>query len=246
MNYFNKEWCESCQRIGLHLILEEDKQAEIFSEEYFQQLYNQKLIEFLDSWKEIASITNKPFDKENLTKQFEDSFIYNQEYTKKLLPQDILIKIADIRVYVLNKATHQVINDVALFCEYNKQLVERTIKQYNKHYKKVLNSFNKNVIENIHFHDCIITDIRQSEESLSITFDNSNGFTDIYEVQFHNYKLINQDNLLKYSWWLHDEIYITNGKYELQVLLENKNSNLVEFSVYAEHISFKRNQVDLQ
>lgn len=107
-----------------------------------------------------------------------------------------------------------------------------------------MKSFDKDVIENIHFHDCLVTDIKETEKSLSITFDNSGGFTDIYEVQFDNYKIIKQDDLLKDSWWLYDEIYITNGKYELQVLLQNKNRNLVEFSVSAEHISFKRNQVD--
>jgi hypothetical protein len=242
MNYFNKEWYELCQKTDLHLLLEEDKQAEIFSEEYFQQLYNQKLTEFLDWEKEIAFISHKLFDKEKLTKQFEQSFIYNQEHAKKVLPEEILIKIADIRVYVLDKATHQVINDVTLFCEYNNQLVKRAIEQYNKYYKKALKSFDKDVIENIHFHDCLVTDIKQKEKSLSITFDNSGGFTDIYEVEFDNYKIINQDDLLKDSWWLYDEIYITNGKYELQVLLQNKNRNLVEFSVSAEHISFKRNK----
>ncbi len=103
MNYFNKEWYELCQKTGLHLLLEEDKQAEIFSEEYFQQLYNQKLMEFLDLWKEIARISHEPFDKEKLTKQFKESFIYNQEHTKKVLPEEILIKIADIRVYVVTR-----------------------------------------------------------------------------------------------------------------------------------------------
>lgn len=242
MNYFNKEWYELCGKINLHLLLEEDKQAEFFSEEYFQQLYNQKLMEYLDTWKELTCISNEPFDKENITKQFEEIFICHLKHTKKALPEEILIKIADIRVFALNKATHQVINDVTLFCEYNIQLVNRAFEHYNEYYKKALKSFDKDVVENINFHDCLITDIKQTEKSLSIIFDNSGGFTDIYEVQFENYKIIVQNDLLKDSWWLYNEIYKTNNKYELQVLLQNKNRNIVEFSISAEHISFKRNQ----
>ncbi|MBU3129978.1 DUF4085 domain-containing protein [Clostridium tagluense] len=73
-------------------------------------------------------------------------------------------------------------------------------------------------------------------------FDNSGGFTDIYEMQFENYKILKQDALLQNSWWLYGEIYKTNGKYELQALLQNKDMDLVEFSVSADHIYFKQNQ----
>lgn len=242
MNYFTKEWYELCQNTSGNLHLEEDEQAESFSEEYFQQLYNQKLTEFLGSWKEITRITHDPFDSEKLSRQFEEGFIYNQEHIKKILPTEILKMIADIRVYVLDKASRQVINDVTIFCKNNKKLVNRTITEYNNYYKKALKSFDKDMVENIHFHDCRVIDIKQTEQSLSILFDNSGGFTDIYEIQFENYKIIKQDALLQNAWWIYDEIYKTNGKYELQVLLQNKDMNLVEFSVSAEHIYFKKNQ----
>jgi len=242
MNYFTKEWYELSQNTSEHFSLEEDEQAECFTEEYFQQLYNQKLIKFLDSWKKIANIAQDPFDSEKLSRKFEEVFIYKQEHIKKRLPEEILKMIADIRVYVLDKASRQVINDVTRFCENNEKSVNRTTIEYNNYYKKALNSFDKDMVENIAFHDCTIIDIKQTEQSLSILFDNSGGFTDIYEIQFENYKIIKQDALLQNAWWLYDEIYKTNGKYELQILLQNKNMELVELSVLAEHIFFMRNQ----
>ncbi|MCB2311907.1 DUF4085 domain-containing protein [Clostridium tagluense] len=146
------------------------------------------------------------------------------------------------RVYVLDKASRQVIKDVTRFCENNEKSVNRTIIEYNNYYKKALKSFDKDMIENIHFHDCVIIDIKQTEQALSILFDNSPGFTDIYEMQFENYKILKQDALLQNSWWLYGEIYKTNGKYELQILLQNKDMDLVEFSVSADHIYFKQTQ----
>ena len=45
MHYFTKEWYEL--ETSAHLGLEEDKQAEAISEEYFQELYKQKFEELL-------------------------------------------------------------------------------------------------------------------------------------------------------------------------------------------------------
>ncbi|MBU3129979.1 DUF4085 domain-containing protein [Clostridium tagluense] len=93
-----------------------------------------------------------------MSRQFKEVFIYNQEHIKKILPTEILRMIADIRVYVLDKASRQVIKDVTRFCEDNEKLVNRTITEYNNYYKKALKSFDKDMIENIHFHDCVIID----------------------------------------------------------------------------------------
>ncbi|MFD3157975.1 DUF4085 family protein [Haloimpatiens sp. FM7330] len=249
MNYFTKDWYKLCQKIDNHLLLEENKKAESFSEEYFQQLYNQKLTKWLASQQELALyqaqceleedyVLQEPFDRKKLSKQFHEAFVYNQECIKKILPKEILKKIADIRVYTLNEASYEVIHAVTNFCKNNKKLVDKAVKEYQKYYKKALKSFDKNIIENINFHDCSIIDIKQTEQSLSILFDNFGGFTDICEMRFENYKILKQDGLLQNSWWLYDEIYKSNGKYELQVLLENKNSDLLEFNISAEYIFF--------
>ncbi|GKX65062.1 DUF4085 domain-containing protein [Inconstantimicrobium mannanitabidum] len=241
MKYFTKEWYELCQKTYAHLILEEDEQAESFSEEYFQKLYLEKLNEFLDSWRDVYKIEQEPFYKEKFSKQFEDRFIYRQEHLKKILPEKILKKIADIRVFVLDRASRQVINDVTGFCNDNEKLVDKTIKAYNKYYSEASKSFNKDMVENINFHDCLITDIKQTDEYLSILFDNSGGFTDVYEIRLENYNIIKQDASLENSWWLYDEVYKVDDKYEIHALLENKNIGLIEFTASTENISFKHN-----
>jgi len=81
MNYFTKEWYELCQKTSAHLCLEEDEKAEIFSEEYFHQLYNRKLKEWLDLQEKVISKTeaeketNEPFDREKISKNFHKAFI---------------------------------------------------------------------------------------------------------------------------------------------------------------------------
>jgi hypothetical protein len=285
MKYFTKEWYELCQKTSAHLHLEEEKEAESFSEKYFQQLYNQKLeeslllqegIAFLCTFDDIypeemspelfnedmsedemsilrASyqkereaakeryIPPEPFDREKASKLFHESFVYNQEHIKKMLPEEILKKIADIRIFVLDKASRQVIDDVTRFCEDNEKIVKRIIKEYQKYNKKALKSFDRSMVEKINFHDCTIIEVKQTEKFLTVLFDNSGGFTDINEMQFENYKILKQEALLQNSWWLYDEIYKVDGKYELHALLQAENIELVEFIVSAEHISFKQN-----
>ena len=248
MNYFTKGWYELCQKTSAHLLLVEEEEAESFSEEYFQQLYNQKLSELLDLEEEVVareaekeSIPYEQFDREKVSKQIYKTFIYRQEYINKILPEDILKKIADIRVFILNKASRQVINAVTQYCEDNRKLVKRTVEEYGVYCEKSLESVGRDMVKNISFHDCTIIDIKQTEYCLTILFDNSGSFTDIDEMQFENYKIIKQDSLMQNLTWLYDEIYKTNGKYELHVLLCN-NMDLVEFIVSAEQISFKHNQ----
>ncbi|WP_315120862.1 DUF4085 family protein [uncultured Clostridium sp.] len=211
MNYFTKEWYELCQKTSAHFFLEEAKEAESFCEEYFQRLYNEKLMEWLASEEEFCSyregcgeakesyIQPKPFDRKKASEQFYESFIYSQEHIKETLPKEILEKIADIRVYVLGKASCEVVKCVTAFCNHNEKLVKKTTEEYRKYYKKALESFDGTIIRNINFHDCIIIDIKEIEQSLSILFDNSGGFTNINEMKFENYEIIKQDSSLENS-----------------------------------------------
>lgn len=248
MKYFTKEWYELCQKIGEHVLLEEDEQAEFFSEEYFQQLYNEKLEEHLDTWERLPKLKKEkekndsyePFNKEKSSQQFHEWFMNWLERIKKILPENILNKIVDIRVFVLNRASRKVINAVKEFSENNNKSVHRTIEKYEEYYKKSLHTFDREMVKNFHFHDCKIIDMKQIENSLSISFDNSGGFTDIDEVIFDNYKIIKQDAPLLDSWWLYEEVYKTNGKYELHVLLDSEE--LIDFVITAQHISYKRNK----
>ena len=232
--------------------LEEDEHAETFSEEYFHQLYNQKLKDWLslqeqmppelidESMSEAEILAQQAFyatDHEE-AKNFRKVFMFNQERIEKTLPEAILKIIADIRVFVLDKASSEVISAVTQYCEDNMRSVKRTIEQYQKHLKNVSNSFHRNILENLNFHDCKVTGIKRTEHSLLILLD-SGGFTDIKEVLFENYKIIKQDSSLENSWWLYDEIYDIDGRNEWHVLLQDENLVLADFIISAEKMSFR-------
>ena len=221
--------------------LEEDEHADTFSEEYFHQLYNQKLKDWLSLQEQGMSEAEIYATNREETINFHEVFMYNQKRIEKTLPESILNMIADIRVFVLDKASSEVIFAVTQYCEGNKNTVNRAIQQYQKYVRKASKSFDQKILENTNFHDCRIKDVNQSEESLSISFDdNSGGWTDIKEIRFENYEILKQDSSLLNLCWLYDEIYKTNGLYELHVLLWAQTMDLIEFTICAEHISFLR------
>ncbi|KOP81370.1 DUF4085 family protein [Cytobacillus solani] len=254
MKYFTKEWYELCQKTSFHLPLEEEKQVETFSEEYFQTLYNTELIRWLDFQEEVASITettetgnrendneNTSFNREQAIEQFHESFLYNQACLKKELPEAIVKEIADIRVFALNKATRSVINAVTNFCENNERSIAATSEKYRRYFKEASLSFDNEMVENFGFHDCTIIKSVQNGKSLTLLLDISGGFTNIDEVTFENCTIIKQDDLLDDSWWLYEEVYQVNDQYEFHVLLQNSKMGLIDFIISADQVSFKSN-----
>ncbi|MCJ8010754.1 DUF4085 domain-containing protein [Paenibacillus sp. KQZ6P-2] len=245
MRYFTKEWYELSQRTSFHLLLEEESQAETFSEAYFQQLYSAELNKWLHLHEEVASImqangTNEPFNKDKETKQFYESIIYNQEHLKKSLPETILNQIADLRVFALNKATRDVINTVSQFCEDNKRSVDTTIDNYRKYHTEASLSMDREIVDNFRFHDCRIIKSILNDKSITLLLDNTGGFTDIDELIFENVTIIKQDAGLENSWWLYEEVYKVNDKYEFHMLLQNQDTGLINFIISAEQAFFRR------
>ncbi|MGN7402359.1 DUF4085 family protein [Cytobacillus praedii] len=258
MKYFTKEWYELCQKTSFHLLLEEEEQAEAFSEEYFQQLYNTELIQWLDLQEEVASIMetaetgnrddhneNTPFNREQGIEQFHESFLFNQACLKEELPETIVKEIADIRVFALNKATRSVINAVTKFCENNERAVAATSEEYRRYFKEASHAFDNEIVENFGFHDCTIIKSVQDRKSLTLHLDHTGGFTNINKVTFENCMIIKQDDLFEDSWWLYDEVYKVNDKYEFHVLLQNSKMGLIDFIISADQVSFKSSKTHL-
>jgi len=238
MKYFTKEWYELCQKVSAHLLLEEDPEAEKFSEEYFSKLYNQRLQEWLDLHEEVAEISGEPFNPEKETQVFQKAFLLNQERAKEILPEEILYQIADLRVFVLNKASQHVKRAVTEFCENNYKQMDKTIQDYRAYIKEASKSFPEDLIKNISFHDSVISAIKKTDRDFSIIFDNSEGFSDINQVTFKDCEILKQESSLIKSWWLYEELYKTGNRYELHVLLIKENNELEELILSFDSISF--------
>lgn len=180
------------------------KKAEVFSEDYFKNLYNREEKAWLQLQEDVSNVkfediypdefqseyadgrplepcefeeakkeyfemkeqvrlnfANKPaFDSDQEKKNFKQALRYNVEYLKRNLPDEILQKVADIRVLALNRASAEVKNRITLYCKANEKAVESAIKAYRKDYMKNFKNREPDFAENFNFHDCRIVSSR--------------------------------------------------------------------------------------
>ena len=263
MKYCTKEWYQTMQNTSFHLLLKVSKKAEVFSEEYYQKLYAKKETEHLRmnqnalevKFEDIFSPEEFPtseafefaredfeqertkFDPEETKQKFREAQDYNIELLKTSLPEEILAKVADIRVLALDVCTAEVKKLITKFCKNNEKEVELAFKKLAKAEQE---QFGENPPEftNESFHDCEITALEKSGKDIVIRLDNSGGFTDCKGIVFKNAEIIEQDGDLSGAWWLYDEIYKTDNGFEIHALLQN--DELMYLTIKCENTEFIR------
>lgn len=182
-------------------------------------------------------INNPAFDPEQEKKNFKQALRYNVQNLKRSLPEEILKKVADIRVLALNRASADVKKEISLFCKANKKAVEMAIKAYWKEHRKNFKNHEPAFAEDFHFHDCKVTSCRKRGSDILITLDNSGGFTDINQIVLKDCSILKQDAPLHGAWWLYEEIYKSDNGYEIHVLLQK--TKLIDFIVTVSNITYK-------
>lgn len=261
MKYCTKEWYETNQKTGFHLLLNVNEKAEKFSEEFYRYIYEQKVKEELkiaeesskarfedyfdqldfpnlEEYKKAREKFIPPkYDAEDIKAKFAEAQKYNIETLQNSLPQYILEKVADIRVLALDCCTSEVKWLIENFCKENEEKTERAMDELTKaeqrEFGDKMPEFTRESL-----HDCEITAAENNGGDIVISFDNSGGFTDANGVIFKNAEIIEQDGDLIGAVWLYDEIYKAENGFEIHALLAGED--LKYFTVRCEDTEFIR------
>jgi hypothetical protein len=240
-----KEWYETMQKAGYHLPLKVSKCAEVFSSYYFKKLYKSEEKAWLQLQKDFFEYANgsqleqeelPAFDPEQEKKNFKKEFRHNVKHLKRNLPDEILQKIADIRVLALNRASTDIKKEITTYCKTNERAVESAIKAYWKDYKKSFPNGEPAFAENFKLHDSTVISCRKKGKDTVLIIE-TGGFTSFSQITLKNCTILKQDMQLHGAWWLYDEIYRTNDGYEIHVLL-HKNK-LIDFIFTVTDMEFK-------
>ena len=285
MKYMTKEWYETMHNTSLHLLLNTSKKAEVFSEEYFRELYRREEKKWLELQKEVsevrfedvypeefyaecldgtplegaeyeearkayfeereqarASFDDKPkFDPEQERKIFKRSLHDNIAVLKKRLPEEILGKVADIRVLALDVASSEVKKEITRFCKRNEKSVRSARDAYQKQFRKQFGSNAPSFAEELCLHDCEVLSCRKKGRDIVLTVDNSGGFTNVNKILMKNCTIIKRDAPLCGAWCLYEEIYKTGEKYEIHFLMQK--NKLIDFIVSVDDLELFREEV---
>ena len=220
-----------------HLSLKVNFKAEEFSEEYYQKIYEKEKKEYVEFHLESVKyfkkmllinffkylIQGKLKQIKELIKdetEIKESFDLKQrniiEDLKSNLPSHILNKVSDIRVLALNYASREVADLIKEYCEDNQKYVDKKINEYSKLQEKQFKNKTLDFKEES-FHDCLISEIKKDNKSLTIKLNNKHGFTNKSKITFVNYNIILDEDISN-SCWLYREIYVKEEKYEVHIL----------------------------
>lgn len=260
MKYCTKEWYETTQKTGFHLLLTVNEKAEKFSEEFYRYVYAQREKEqleiaegsskarFEDYFDQLdfpnleeynkarEKFTPPKFAPEDVKAKFAKAQEYNIELLERSLPEYILEKVADIRVLALDYCTNEVKWLIENFCKENEEKTERTMDELMEAEKREFGDkmpeFTKESL-----HDCEITAVEKDGGDIVVRLD-TGGFTDCKGVIFKNAEIIEQDGELEGAFWLYDEIYKAENGFEIHALLTGED--LKYFTVRCEDTEFIR------
>lgn len=265
MRFLTKEWYETMQKTDLHLLLKTSQKAEVFSEEFYRKLYVKKEAEQLKFDEECSNtkfedifdefdfpskeeykkareeFVPEKFDPVKTKQKFREAQEYNIERLKIELPEEILEKVADVRVLALDCCTAEVKKLITRFCKENEKKVDRAVRELEKAEQKEFGDNPPDFIKESSLHDCEITAFEESGKDVVLSLDNSGGFTTAKAVIFKNAEIIERDGGLVGAIWLYDEIYKIQNGFEIHALMSDE-SGLLYFTVSCETAEFLREE----
>ena len=217
MKYMTKQWYMDMQRETLlPYDLQADACAEQFSEKIFRKLYAQKKAEFLAERLELAPYLGKTFDPKVETRRFAQNYVDKKRRLLSDLPQEILNKVADVRVLALGYCTECVYALSQEFLEKNRVAYRSVIQAYDDY----INSELKDIpFINENFHDGVVKSLRRKGNALVLEFDDPEGALSHGRIVFRNATVLQQDGRLCGAYWLYKELYKNAGGYEIHALL---------------------------
>lgn len=187
-------------------------------------------IDLLEGVHEEALKEPVVFDVEKHEEIFEEVFQERLKGYKENLSGKIKEQIADLRVFTLGKVTGKVLKKVRKLSSKNNRKVERAAKGYQKYLKKA-KSVRKLYKDGFDLHDCRITEVIRENGMLIIGLDNRGGFTDVERLVLLDPEVTLMENELSGLYWLYEEVYRNDDRYELNVLLARQDGIKSYFSV---------------
>lgn len=246
MKFFTKEFYQKLNIKANYEQLMIDPRASEYNDEFYNEIYEKRKQDYLklinsftdyDLYRErslqIQEILNEKKTEEEMRKEFEEfskpylnesdptetinEIIQNQiiEYQEEL-PKEILEEIKDFRVLALNYVTEEVYNKIKQLCLDRDKYIEDIQIEYHDLFLKQFENDNLQYLKES-FHDCLIIKSEFVNNDLKIKVDNRGGFTDKELIVFKNIEIILQEDNLDDSYWIEDEIYKIDNKYEVHI-----------------------------
>lgn len=261
MYYYTKEWYLRSRCTGLHLYLQRCSEKEAKSAEYYEKLFALYADDVRFECEQIKNTSYDVFaeDRENededaLTNEFVMWKVNNDpaeaefyaasrlaeriERLKLILPEEILSKIPDIRIFALNHADEATSEMIAEYAEECRRFAAETDFRFEEEYPARTEPIPRDIWHEYGFAGGRINKVVRSGRDITIHMDNSGTPSDVTAVYLEDADVQRLDDGLEGAVWLQNELYLVNGEYEVCALCRN-GKMFPEFIIHTRKPSFE-------
>jgi predicted nucleic acid-binding Zn-ribbon protein len=132
MKYFTKEWYNDTILAQMCFQIKQTERASRFSEKLFSSTYEAQKKWFIKNEKLVAKHNKQPFDAEKAAIKFNINYEENLEFVRSNIPEDILSKVADIRVLALGCADYNTLQAITRYCGQVNRRCEKICEKYDE------------------------------------------------------------------------------------------------------------------
>jgi len=221
------------QYTGIVSYVNIDRNANYYNDNYYNSLYNQKETEYVSKQININKHLNQPYNEEEFRESFKKIHHGSIINYKEIIPNNIMEKVADLRVFALGVVSQEVYD---LLTE-RKVLFDKLNNEYRKYYNSISNEIigtNLEVLDNLH--DAVIENSKSHNQDLILKIDSSGSFAKVKEIIFKK-SLCNPENFqfLNHC-WLYNEFYFLDNKIRIDILLADENNDLFEVTIIFDNV----------
>ena len=117
--------------------------------------------------------------------------------------------------------------------------VKRMEDIYAQYICSVASALPEEKLRDFHLHDAVLLERYRDLDDLVMIFDISHALSYVKEIRFVDAEIVSCDDIQKGDYWLFEEIYLINGKYEIHILFCDLNDNPKQIIICTKNVVFK-------
>ena len=238
MKYFTEQYYKACLASAIDGALQDDVRATKPEQAYKDQIWSQSFRAFLEQLDLSGAEETTPAVVQ-AKEQFRALVSSYVEQLQELLPDNIRKNVADWELLAMNHASPALCRQIRRFCASNRRQMQRISRAYESYYKKACVHFKLDMISQIGFHDCLITELVPQLGDLFFAFAAAPAHSYITAMRCVKCDVIKDEGLKAGATWLYEEVYSVEDKYELQVLVQLPNGAISDFVLQAQRFEFR-------
>lgn len=179
------------------------------------------------------------YDEAEERARFEEVWREQMEALRNDLPEEILAKVADLRVLALGMAAPEVKREIRRFERERERRVANSLREYQRQYDALCARHPGSFPERFHFHDDVIEDVRRRGENLIVRLSHERWRTQehgVDRITFVRCEVLRWDAALRGADWLYEEIYEAAPGWEIHVLAISPDNDLAELILRCEDV----------